>query len=101
MKQQTLFDFLPAPTVERIQSAAHQSTAENAPKLKLTEQELRRLIKKKTCGCPLWGFNFKHNCTECKATGEREPDEAAENLFRCDYEFKDCASYKLALEVAT
>lgn len=44
-------------------------------------------------GCPCWTYDFKQNSGKCTVSGELRPDEAPENLFRCDFEYSQCPQY--------
>lgn len=44
-------------------------------------------------GCPHWTYDFKKDCGKCTVSGELKPDEGAENLFRCDFEYFNCPHY--------
>lgn len=66
----------------------------------LSIDEVTAAPKKHSFGCPHWTFDFKKYCTKCGASGELEPDEGPENLFRCDYEYEQCPSYKGGLNNA-
>lgn len=72
-------------------------------KLLMPEEEIKATLKKKTklgkCGCPFWKYNFEERHSECRLSGESRPDEGADNLFRCDFDYNDCKTYRQAVEV--
>lgn len=49
-------------------------------------------------GCPCWTYDFKQDSGKCTVSGELHPDEAPENLFRCDFEYFTCTHYLSTLK---
>ena len=76
---------------------------ERAVTLKMSAEEIKATLKKKTkfgrCGCPFWGYNFDERHSECRLTCEARPDEGDDGFFRCDFDYSECRAYRQATGV--